>query len=631
MRAFTFTVKSVPESLEAGWVAVMEDHAARFGAGKGAVALSFVEDPGLGKNGLASAAGKAGVTVRYGGKSAAFRALGKLLAARTRAELTFAENTAFAMRGLMVDCSRNGVMRTDAAEAFMRRTALMGVNMLMFYTEDTYEVPGEPFFGYLRGGFTAAEMKALDDYADALGIELIPCIQALAHLEQVLQWEPNFKYRDTNHILLSGDEATYGLIRKFIRAASSCVRSKRIHLGMDEAHGLGSGRFKEKFGDKPPFDIINAHLARVRDICREEGLAPMIWSDMYFRLGSKTHEYYDMAWQIPQDALAGIPKDVQLVYWDYYHADVETYKKMIAFHRQLGSEPLMGGGVWTWSHMWCALPWSFTAVNACMQACREEGLKEVFMTMWGDEGMEVDIFSALPGIQYFCEHAYGAADPLKAARKHFAGVCGCAFEPWVRAAGVDSIPLIKKPELSQASLGRALLWQDPALALLDPALGKANLRPWYGKLAQDLAAASKEGGLSYRLLFPAALAYVLELKAHLRRDLAQAYGKKDRQALKALAKTELPALRERVETLWKTHRAMWMTTYKPFGWEVIESRYGTVMARLATLQDRVDDCLAGRLESLPELEAILHNPWEGREIGGLHLSPSRMRTPSCIK
>lgn len=631
MSAFRFELKQVPAELKAGLAAVKADHPGRFGAGRDAVALSFVAEPGAGADTLSAEAGKGGVTVRYGARSTAFRALGRLLAARSRADLAFTERSGFTMRGLMADCSRNGVLRREAAEAFLRRAALMGVNMLMFYTEDTYEVPGEPFFGYLRGGFTQAEMKALDDYADSLGVELIPCIQALAHLEQTLQWDPMFKYRDTNHILLAGDDDTYAFIRRCVKAASACVRSRRIHLGMDEAHGLGSGRFKEKFGDKPPFEIINEHLARVRDICREEGLKPMIWSDMYFRLGSKTHGYYDMEWQIPKEIVANIPKDVQLVYWDYYHADVETYRKMIAFHRQLGSEPVMGGGIWTWSHMWCALPWSFTAVKACMQASREEGLTEVFMTMWGDDGMEVDLFSSLPGIQYFCEQAFGAKDPLKAAKKNFEGSCGCPFEPWVRASGVDSVPAIERPEMSKTAVGRALLWQDPALAILDPVLGEANLRPWYGRLAKDLAAAAKAGGLAKRLEFPAAIAAALELKAHLRRDLAKAVKKGDRKAVKALVKADLVPLRARVEALWKRHRQMWMETYKPFGWEVIEGRYGFVMTRLATLQERLEAWAAGRLESLPELEAELRNPWEGRKLEDLHFHSGRVRTPSCIK
>jgi hypothetical protein len=631
MSQFVFALRPVPSSLAAGLEAVRADFPERFRTGKDALALFFMEDHGLGAHGLSVALDRDGVTVRFGSRSTAFRALGKLLAATTRRDLTFSETAAFTTRGLMLDCSRNGVLKPEAAKAFLRRSALMGVNMLMFYTEDTYEVPGEPLFGYLRGGFTQQEMRTLDDYADALGIELIPCIQTLGHLEQMLQWDAFQPYRDTQHILLAGDEATYTFIRKLIRAAGAPVRSRRIHLGMDEAWGLGSGRFRAKFGAKPPFEIINAHLARVRDICREEGLKPMIWSDMYFRLGSQRHDYYDMEWKIPADIVANIPRDVQLVYWDYYHADEEFYRKMIANHRQLGSDPVMGGGIWTWYHLWCGLPWSFTATNACMRACRAEGLQEAFMTLWGDEGMEVDIFSALPGIQYFCEHAFGAADPMQAARKNFPGSCGCAFDPWVRAADIDSLPVLKDPKRSRGALGRAILWQDPALAIADPIFEKTDLRPWYGRLARELTAASKGPGLAGRLAFPAAVAAVLESKTNLRRDLAQALRDQNRRKVRALARGALPKLRQRFEALWKRHRALWMTTYNPFGWEVIEARYGTQMTRLATLQQRLDAYLAGELEEVPELTAPLHNMWTKADLSDLHIPNARLRTPSCIK
>jgi hypothetical protein len=43
--------------------------------------------------------------------------------------------------------------------------ALMGLNMLQLYTEDTYEVEGEPLFGYLRGKYTMRELSLIDDYA----------------------------------------------------------------------------------------------------------------------------------------------------------------------------------------------------------------------------------------------------------------------------------------------------------------------------------------------------------------------------------------------------------------------------------------------------------------------------------
>ena len=62
----------------------------------------------------------------------------------------------------------------------------MGLNAVCLYTEDTYEVPNEPFFGYLRGRYETSELKELDDYAADFGIEMFPCIQTLGHMEQVL-------------------------------------------------------------------------------------------------------------------------------------------------------------------------------------------------------------------------------------------------------------------------------------------------------------------------------------------------------------------------------------------------------------------------------------------------------------
>ena len=83
--------------------------------------------------------------------------------------------------GVMLDCSRNGVMKPEAVKRMIDCLQKMGYNALELYTEDTFEVEGEPYFGYLRGRYTGAELKELDLYAAAHGIELIPCIQTLAH------------------------------------------------------------------------------------------------------------------------------------------------------------------------------------------------------------------------------------------------------------------------------------------------------------------------------------------------------------------------------------------------------------------------------------------------------------------
>ena len=90
----------------------------------------------------------------------------------------------------------------------------MGYTSMMLYTEDTYEIAGEPYFGYMRGRFTAEELKDLDRYAGLLGIELIPCIQTLAHLGSIFRWPAYRDVHDTADILLCGEEKTYALIEK---------------------------------------------------------------------------------------------------------------------------------------------------------------------------------------------------------------------------------------------------------------------------------------------------------------------------------------------------------------------------------------------------------------------------------
>lgn len=51
--------------------------------------------------------------------------------------------------------------------------------------EDMFEMVGQPMFGYKRGRYTLDELREIDQRAAAFGLEVIPCIQTLGHLEQV--------------------------------------------------------------------------------------------------------------------------------------------------------------------------------------------------------------------------------------------------------------------------------------------------------------------------------------------------------------------------------------------------------------------------------------------------------------
>lgn len=72
-------------------------------------------------------------------------------------------------------------------------------------------------FGNMRPRYSQKEFRLLDDYAYSLGIELIPCIQTLGHLTEVIKRPPYAEISDRPDILMACDERVYSLIDKMIQ------------------------------------------------------------------------------------------------------------------------------------------------------------------------------------------------------------------------------------------------------------------------------------------------------------------------------------------------------------------------------------------------------------------------------
>jgi hypothetical protein len=336
--------EKLPEELKAGIGQLREEYRMAYRETPNAREIVFSRDRGLENGGLQLSTTSKEISVTYGRGIDAFRALGHILSESGGHPLgsNFEEYPSFKTIGITLESSRNGVMTTDNVKAFLRRFSLMGINVVMLYTEDTYEVPKQPLFGYLRGRYSSGELKELDDYAYNLGIEMFPLIQTLGFMSQVLQWREFYgDVADTSDILLVGEGKTYELLERMISSVTAHYRSKRIHIGMDEALGLGTGEYLRRHGLRSAFDIMNEHLTNVCGICERLKLHPMMWGDMYLRMGSKTMSYYDLDTRIPQDAIDGIPENIEICYWDYYHTSYDHYVRFIDLHRKLNREILV--------------------------------------------------------------------------------------------------------------------------------------------------------------------------------------------------------------------------------------------------------------------------------------------------
>lgn len=544
-------------------------------------------------------------TIRYSEKIHFFRALGLLLEALgKRQEFNIVEEPQFTMNGPMFDVSQgNAVMRVETIKEFIKRISVMGLNMLMLYSEDSYEVKEEPYFGYMRGKYTFEELKECDDYADIFGIEMIPCIQTLAHLVDVLRWPVYKDMRDDEEILLVGNEKVYEFIEHIITAAAAPFRTKRIHIGMDEAWHLGLGAYLENNGYKRKFDIMNEHLARVMEIVKKHNLQPMLWSDMYFRAASKTGDYYDTTSGIPQEVMDSVPKGAQLVYWDYYHDNEEFYVDFIKRHREFGTEPVFAGGIWTWFGFNANWGKTFSTTNPALNVCKREGIKEIIITIWGDNGTESNVYSNLLGLQLFAEHGYAKELDMDKLKNRFGFCTGCNYDDFMSIKYLDEVPGTDAGNLETFNPSKYLMWQDLLTGLFDKNIEGLPLDAHYEKLAANFkASVARNGRFGFVFEFLAKVSDVLALKSEMGIRITQTYKNRDKAALKNLAEQELPELERRVKALRGCHKEHWFIINKALGWDILDMRYGSLLIRIQTAMEEIHDYLNGKLKSLEELE-----------------------------
>lgn len=531
--------------------------------------------------------------------------------------------------GAMLDLSRNAVLSVNGMKRMLRQFALMGMNCVWMYMEDVYDLPGHPGFGYGRGKYSKEELKTIDAYAAGLGIELIPCIQTLGHLAQVLQWPAYHEIVDVPGVLLVGHEKTEAIVRDMIKTVSDCFRARKIHIGMDEAHGVGQGRYRKLNGDVRAFDVLQAQLQLVCRICKEAGLAPMMWSDMFFRIGSKNNEYYDLESVIPEDVKAGVPDDVSLVYWDYYHKDVDFYREYIRRHESFGKKPIFAAGIWNWSRLWTAMPQAMATMDAGLEAAAAAELEEVVATAWGDDGAECNLWSTLPAYFYFADRAYGRDPQGELAVEH---ACSCAqidLRTYWRLGEMDSFETSDVPYDCYPNYAKWILWQDPLLAHLSRLIPE-NARAMYLCMTEDVSSLCGCMGPDAHLDYARLLLNVLSDKILILTELRQAIRERNEEALLSYAHEILPDIIQDMQALRNAHYESWHDFYKPFGWEVMELRYATQIARLQTTQKEIQRILDEPDYVSPCFE---FEPWEihpPRTYRDTVISHLRAASPSVV-
>jgi len=492
--------------------------------------------------------------------------------------------------GTMIDCSRNGVMTVESVKKWIDLTSDMGYNTVMLYMEDTYEVDDNPYFGYARGRYSKEELKEMDKYALSKGVELIPCIQTLAHLNAIVKWKPYYEMVDCNDILLCGEEKVYELVDKMFKTLSECFTTKNVNIGMDEAHMICRGRYYDIHGDCNRTEVLVEHVRRVSEIGKKYGFNLTMWSDMFFRLASGGN-YYNTDFEVTDEIRALVPDNVELTYWDYYSKDKKKYDKMFTAHEKIKSGTWFAGGLWTWTGFAPLNKLSIESTKAALCGCEKHGVENIFFTMWGDDSSECSKFSVLPALFWAGEYANGNKSMADIKAK-FKEKFGISFDRFML------LDLTSKGERINTS--KMVFYNDLFTGLMDTLITDECAND-HKALSRKLSLLKKDENWGYLFDTMKALCDVVALKADMGKRIRNAYGEKDMAKMKVII-GDCKKLAKLMEKFYKAYEKQWMKENKANGFDVQDIRIGGMIHRVKHCTEMLEKWTKGEIEKIEDLE-----------------------------
>ena len=509
--------------------------------------------------------------------------------------------------GIMLDCSRNGVMTVDSVKRFIDTMVRMGYNCLLLYTEDTYEIKSQPYFGHQRGRYSTEEIKEIDSYAISKGVELIPCIQTLAHLERIFRWGVYDNVRDTGDILLVDEEKTYDLIDDMFKALSESYTTRIVNIGMDEAGMLGRGKYLDRHGLVNRTDIIFNHLNRVSEIAKKYGFTITMWGDMF--LGSdlfvrmmQDREYTEEElWEVSQKKEL-VPENVKIVYWDYYSLKDKIYDSLLSVYETLKDDVWFAGGLWCWNGFAPHNAFSEKQTELAFRHCANHGVKNIFLTMWGDNGNECSKFSLLPSMYYASQLVKGVTDEEEI-KKGFEKEFGIKYDDFM-LIDLPSTEDFTPDDINDAgklsTAEKYLLFCDCLMGLFDNTVDQ-NTAKQYRNLATKMSDLITHPEFGYLFDTISSLCEVLSVKADIGVRTRKAYLDKDIDTLKSII-VDYDTILSNLDKFYTAFEKQWMQENKPQGFEVQDARIGGLIQRVKHCKARLLQYINGEIGGIGELE-----------------------------
>lgn len=488
--------------------------------------------------------------------------------------------------GYMIDCSRGQVPRVESIKRYIDILSKFHYTYLMLYTEDIFEMDGHPYFGYMRGRYSKGELKEIDKYASSKGIELRGCIQTLAHMERIQRHAPYRDLYDIDNIFLVKDERVYSLIDDMLRTMSETIKSRTIHIGMDEAWRLGRGKYLDLYGQTSIQEIMQYHLKRVIEIANKYNYKCYIWGDMLLT-------------SYLQNNLVKLPDNVIPYIWRYSPiGSKETDKEIETFKKISPSGLAYAGGVEKWRGFAPHNAYSFASLKEQIMSCHKFGIDNYLVTAWSDCAADASLFSSLPGV-FYASLLARKLDLYKETKQEFFDAVGMSFDDFLH---IDDMNRFNQPKSRYKQyindLSFVHLYNDPLQNLYMEIEGDEYVK-YYLKVQKTMQKLAKNKEFGYIFASLSALANVLKHKCNLAKDIYETYKSKgDLTNTITHAKKVLKALND----FTKVYERQWLKEAKGMGYEKQIIRLGGLKERVRFTIDLLIRYQNKEIDKIDELE-----------------------------
>lgn len=274
---------------------------------------------------ISGVAGQRGaITIEHADDAGLRHARATLMQLRTRygdhlPALRIDDAPTFATRGVMIDISRDRVPTMDQLRDLVDRLALLKGNHLQLYTEHTFAYAGHEEAWQGWSPMTPADVRELDAYARASGVQLVANQNCFGHLAHWLRM-PRYQHLAETHgdwmfdvwprsgpfSLCPTDPRSIEFVRDLLSQILPNFSTKLVNIGCDETYDIAYGRSKDEVARRGRAAVYLDFVQQVCDEASRLGYRPMFWADIALHepacIPQIPQELISLAWNYEPDA-----------------------------------------------------------------------------------------------------------------------------------------------------------------------------------------------------------------------------------------------------------------------------------------------------------------------------------------